>query len=146
MLLKNGRTSSPDKPQNCNIHHVLRKMGDFVDMGQYFQIFKKGPSKICGRKLLKNLKWYGLSRPFFKGCLPRILLDPFLNTLFHMSAYRTETGRVTEVKDEIFGGHYYCISTSLFQKKNWIYKDDFITQYHTIYNFSFLKLNLHIIF
>ena len=56
MLLKNGRTSSPDKPQNCNIHHVLRKMDDFLDMGQYIQIFKKGPSKICGRKLLKNLK------------------------------------------------------------------------------------------
>ena len=82
MLLKNGRTSSPDKPQNCNIHHVLRKMDDFLDMGQYIQIFKKGPSKICGRKLLKDRNGKG------------------------------------NRKDEIFGGYYYCISTSLFQKKN----------------------------
>ena len=48
------------------------------------------PSKICGRQLLKNLKRYGLPRQtislhlkFFKGCLPQILLDPFLNTLTH---------------------------------------------------------------
>ena len=44
------------------------------------KVFKNGPSKICGRQLLKNLK---ASRPLqtFKGCLPRILLGPFLNTL-----------------------------------------------------------------
>ena len=30
----------------------------------------------------KNLKGYGLE--FFKGCLPQILLRPFLNTLSHM--------------------------------------------------------------
>ena len=40
-------------------------------------VFKDGPSKICGRQPLKNLK--ALNRPypfkFFKGCLP------FLNTL-----------------------------------------------------------------
>ena len=46
------------------------------------KVFKNEPSKLCGRQLLKNLKWYGLlkqtSRPFcfkfFKGCLPQILL------------------------------------------------------------------------
>ena len=40
-------------------------------------ILKNGPSKICGRQPLKNLK-------FFKGYLPQILLGPFLNTLFHL--------------------------------------------------------------
>ena len=34
------------------------------------KVFKNGTSKICGRKPLKNL-----------GCLPQILLGPFLNTL-----------------------------------------------------------------
>ena len=38
------------------------------------KVFKNGPSKICGRQCLKNMKWYGL---------PQILLRPFLNTLFH---------------------------------------------------------------
>ena len=48
-------------------------------------------SKICERQSLKNLKWYGLFKPdhatlkFFKGCLPQILLDPFLNTLSHIT-------------------------------------------------------------
>ena len=49
-------------------------------------------SKICGRQPLKNLKgWWDmvcLSRPYpfklFKGCLPQILLGPFMNTLSHM--------------------------------------------------------------
>ena len=40
------------------------------------KVFKNGPSKFC------------LSRPYpfksFKGCLPQILLGPFLNTLSHM--------------------------------------------------------------
>ena len=48
------------------------------------------PSKIWGRLPLKNLKGYSLpNRPhtpsnFFKGCLPQILLSPFLNTLSHV--------------------------------------------------------------
>ena len=66
------------------------------------------------------MKGYGLSRPyhsnFCEGCLPQILLGPFLNTLPNISVHGTETGRV-KVKDKIFGGYYYCISTSLFQKK-----------------------------
>ena len=46
------------------------------------KVFKNGPSKICGRKSLKNLKGYGLLK-FFKGCRPQILLGPFLNSLSH---------------------------------------------------------------
>ena len=43
------------------------------------KVFKNGPSKICGIQPLK-------SYPFksFKGCLPQILLGPFMNTLSHM--------------------------------------------------------------
>ena len=38
------------------------------------KVFKNGPSKICERQPLKNLKC-------FKGCLPQILLGLILNTL-----------------------------------------------------------------
>ena len=53
------------------------------------KVFKNGPSKICGGQVLKNLKWYGLlGRPYdyksFKGCLPQIWRDPFLNNLSQM--------------------------------------------------------------
>ena len=52
-------------------------------------VFKNGPSKICGRQPLKNLKGYGLPKQtysfkFFMGFLPPILLGPFLNALYHM--------------------------------------------------------------
>ena len=36
------------------------------------QGIQNGPSKICGRQPLKNLKWY--LEKIFKGCLPQILL------------------------------------------------------------------------
>ena len=49
---------------------------------------KKSKSKICGRKPLKNLKWYGpICESLWslqicsKGNLPQILLVPFLHTL-----------------------------------------------------------------
>ena len=44
------------------------------------KVFKNGPSKICGRQPLKNLKRYGL----LTGCLLQILLGPFLNTFSHL--------------------------------------------------------------
>ena len=44
-------------------------------------VLKGGPSKICGRQPLKNLKW---NFKFFKGCLPQILLGPLLNILSQM--------------------------------------------------------------
>ena len=45
--------------------------------------FKNPQNKICGIQPLKHLKGYGLFRQkislqFFKGCLPQILLSPFL--------------------------------------------------------------------
>ena len=52
----------------------------------WIKIFKNGPNKVCGRQPLKI--WIDvicLGRlyhfKFFKGCLPQILLGPFLNTL-----------------------------------------------------------------
>ena len=41
------------------------------------KVFKNGPSKICGRQLLKNLKWYGLP----KQTIPTT--SNFLKAVFH---------------------------------------------------------------
>ena len=49
---------------------------------KWIKVFKNGPSKICGRQPLKNMKSYHYK--FFKGCLPQILLGPFLNALTQM--------------------------------------------------------------
>ena len=46
---------------------------------KWVKAFKNGSSKICGRQPLKNSKWHHFK--FFKGCLPQVLLGPFLNTL-----------------------------------------------------------------
>ena len=50
------------------------------------KVFKNGTSNICGRQPLKNLKHLSMPHHFklFNGCLPHILLGPFLNTLSHM--------------------------------------------------------------
>ena len=54
------------------------------------KVFKNGPSKVCGRQPSKKVKWYGLflthriNSNNFEGCLPQILLGPFLNTLSHI--------------------------------------------------------------
>ena len=56
------------------------------------KVIKNGPSIICGREPLKNLKVYDVFKAdhaypfnFFKDCLLQILFGPFLNTLFHLS-------------------------------------------------------------
>ena len=54
----------------------------------WVNICQNGPSEICGRGPLKNLKWYGprSSQYHFKilkGCLPQILPSSFLSTLTH---------------------------------------------------------------
>ena len=50
-----------------------------IDM--WIKVFKKGLIKICGRQPLKYLEGF----KFFKGCLPQILLGPFLNNLSHVT-------------------------------------------------------------
>ena len=42
----------------------------------WVKVFKNVPSKICGRQQAVHI-----TSNFFKGCLPQILLGPFLNTL-----------------------------------------------------------------
>ena len=54
----------------------------------------QGPSRIFGRQPLKKFKRYGLLKQtiflqIFKGCLPQILLGPFLNNLSHISHLST---------------------------------------------------------
>ena len=65
---------------------ILKEMMRVKNSNYWVRVFRNGPSKICRRQLLKNLKWYGLpSRTYrfkiLKGHLPQILLGPFLNTL-----------------------------------------------------------------
>ena len=54
----------------------------FRNMTIWIKVFKNGPSKICRRQPLKNLKWYF---KLFKGCLPQISLGTLLNTLSYMT-------------------------------------------------------------
>ena len=51
----------------------------------WIKVFKNGPSKVCGRQPLKNLRWkQTISLQILKGYLSQILLGPFLNTLTHI--------------------------------------------------------------
>ena len=63
--------------------HADRQLRDEVHLGQSIQEWTKNN---CGRQPYGL--WSALGRPyhfkFFKGCLPQILLGPFLNTLSHL--------------------------------------------------------------
>ena len=72
------------------------------------KIFKNGPGKIYGRQPLKYFNGYALLKPniylqIFAGCLPQILLCPFLNIfseifLLHKvnkSRYKPYRGKLT---------------------------------------------------
>ena len=50
------------------------------------QGIQHGPNKTCGRQPLKTK--LTISLQIFKGCLPQILFDPFLNTLTHFWCIR----------------------------------------------------------
>ena len=75
--------------RNLKLLHVFGLMDETVCEANTNQILTKGyylvrPSKICERQPLKNLKvCLNRSYPFkfFEGCLPQVLLGPFLNTL-----------------------------------------------------------------
>ena len=49
------------------------------------KVFKNGPSKLSPRQPLK----------FFKGCLPKILLGPFLNILTRVKMYLIRAPQIT---------------------------------------------------
>ena len=58
---------------------------DFLLHYKWDKVFKNGPIKICGRLPLKNLKdMVCYLFKFSKGCLPKMLLGPFLYTLSQM--------------------------------------------------------------
>ena len=68
-----------------NLMFQLQK--SLLYMGQCIQKWTKYFVKTAFKKF-EVIRTVCLSRPYhfknFKGCLPQILLDPFLNTLFHM--------------------------------------------------------------
>ena len=55
----------------CDLKNKIRKP---FNPFKWVKVFKNGTSKICGRRF-----------KFFKGCLPQMLLGPFLNTLNQMN-------------------------------------------------------------
>ena len=59
-----------------NFHVTFVIDGNFI---LWDKVFKNRPSKICGRRRLRPYH-----SKFFKGCLPQILLHPFLNSLTRM--------------------------------------------------------------
>ena len=62
---------------------MFERLGsDWICLYIWDKVFKNGPSIICGRQPLKDLK--GDQETSFKGYLPQILLDTFLNTLFKL--------------------------------------------------------------
>ena len=74
-------------PNHRNNLKWIHKIWSLNQTFKWFKVFKNGPSKICGRQPLKNLKW-PYQFKFFKGCLPQVLLGPFLNTLTQMKLLR----------------------------------------------------------
>ena len=80
-------------PQNPSSHVKIIQCGTKIKKHtrmKWGEVLKNGPSKICGRQPLKI--WSDmvcLSRPYhfkiFEGCLPQILLGPFLNILAQIS-------------------------------------------------------------
>ena len=65
------------------------------------KVFKNGPSQICGRQPLKNLKgiWSALAdtilSKFIKAPFHKFLLGPFLNTLSQMILLKFEQTTMT---------------------------------------------------
>ena len=61
-------------------------------MSRHAILLKRG-SRYSRMTQVKFVEWYGLPKhtiyhfEFFKGCLPQILLDPFLNTLTHVYSH-----------------------------------------------------------
>ena len=81
-LIKRQNGSKDNEVRDSPVKQLINP-SHFTANNIYVKVFKNGPSKICGRQPLKNLKRYDLpkqtmSLQSFKGCLPQILLGPFL--------------------------------------------------------------------
>ena len=108
-------------------------------MNNWVKVFKNGPSKICAKQPLENLKWYGLPKQstFLKaGCFLQISLGPFLNTLTQLLFTRFIHGLAKHWNTKhqlIFEGKIFIINClmRIFLKRCWsvtsIGRDDFNT-------------------
>ena len=67
-------------------HCQISVMKDFFIIDIWDKVFKSGPSKICGKQPLKDLKLLKRTKSLqiFKVRLPQILLGPLLNILSHL--------------------------------------------------------------
>ena len=80
-VLKNGRQNFRVE----NSHDVWQSINLILLVSIWVKGSKNGPSKICGRQLLKNLMWYGLLIQITSPQIfPQLLLGPFLNILAHL--------------------------------------------------------------
>ena len=65
-----------------DIEYLLNIQIMYWDLGRV-EVYNNGPSKICGKKPLKNFKWFGLiDRPYHLNFL-KAIFHKFLNTLTH---------------------------------------------------------------
>ena len=75
------------------------------------KLFRNGPSKTCGKQPLKNLKdlvclKQTLHLQLFNGCLPQILLGPFLTILSHFNfKYLLNENKKLASKDSLVNTH-----------------------------------------
>ena len=68
---------------NCFVALTVRIVCGNISSGNKLdKVLKSKPSKICGRQ------------PFFKGCLPQILLGPLFNTLSQMKYLIVTTSNI----------------------------------------------------
>ena len=65
---------------SCYYRKSLDRKGSVT----WVKVFKNGPSEICGRQPLNNLKCLYHFK-YFKSCLPQLLLAFYLNTWTHIS-------------------------------------------------------------
>ena len=42
------------------IYETIETIKQTIEKDKWDKVFRNGPSEICGRQPLKNLKWYGL--------------------------------------------------------------------------------------
>ena len=101
----------------------------WVRMNNWVKVFKNGPNNICGEQPLKTWsEMVFLSRPyhfkFFTGCLPQILLGPFMNTLTQLFClFLIPCKCVTYWNfDDIFSMRHCFKQFRLARKKNLIVK------------------------
>ena len=72
----------------------------------WVKVFKNGPSKSCGRQLLKNLKWYGLLRQTIS--LQNFYRPSSRNFTWFILVYLDPYASTVYCKGSPFIYHYFC--------------------------------------